>query len=86
MYGYQQNDQYTKIIGISPKRLATLVYGYKDNDTEDIYDYEVRFLGSLNLGFGNNQSVLQILRASANEVNNLYKTFGYNVTNSNIIR
>lgn len=86
MYGPQNPDQYTKVIGISPKRLASLVFGYKDEDSDDIYDYEVRFLGSMNLGFGNNQSFLQILRASANEVNSLYKTFGFNVTNSNIIR
>ena len=87
IYNPNQMNQYTKINGISASRLASLIFGYKD-DAGDTFDYEVRVIGATNSGFGGRPSnwVLQISRASYNEVNELYKSFGYNTMNSPIIR
>ena len=87
IYNPNQMNQYTKINGISASRLASLIFGYKD-DNDDTFDYEVRVIGAANSGLGGRPSnwVLQISRASYNEVNELYKSFGYNTVNSPIIR
>ncbi len=87
IYNPNQMNTYTKINGISANRLASLIFGYKDNEG-DTFDYEVRVIGGANAGFGGKPTnwILQISRASYNEVNELYKSFGYNTTTSNIIR
>lgn len=79
--------QYTKINGISAKRLAALIYGYKTD--EDSYDYEVRVVGPAvanPMGGKPNNWILQISRASYSEVNALYKAYGYTTSPSNIIK
>ena len=87
IYNPNQMNQYIKINGISANRLASLIFGYKD-DSDDTFDYEVRVIGGANAGFGGKPTnwILQISRASFNEVNELYKSFGYNTTTSQIIR
>lgn len=87
IYNPNQMNQYTKINGISASRLASLIFGYKDDDG-DIYDYDVKVLGGANAGFGGKPTnwILQISRASLQEVEELYKSFGYNTTTSQIIR
>lgn len=90
--GYYYNPQvpqYTKISQISLKRLVTLIYGYKDAITNDIYDYEVRIVGATGAPSPNmpaSSYMLQISRASTNEVNNTYRKLGYSIASSNIIR
>ena len=81
-------EQYTKVSGISAKRLVALLYGYKDEEG-DTYDYEVRVLGKAGISAFNGASnnwTIQISRASFAEVNALFKSYGYNPNNSQIIR
>jgi len=87
MYNPNASTQYTKIRGISAKRLAAYLFGSKtENDT---YDYEVRVIGQSTAGLMGGKSsnwVLQISRASLAEVTELYKAYGFNPSASNIIR
>ena len=87
IYNPNQMNQYTKINGISASRLASLIFGYKDDD-DDTFDYDVKVLGGANAGFGGKPTnwILQISRASLQEVEELYRSFGYNTTTSQIIR
>lgn len=86
---YQPNaTQYTKVSQISLNRLASLLFGRKDPNTDDKFDYEVRLLGSLNTiqGMPASDYMLQITKASTNEVNEVYKKLGFSMMSSNIIR
>jgi hypothetical protein len=86
LYNPNTVTQYTKINGISAKRLAGLIYGYKTD--EDQFDYEVRVVGPATAQFNGrtNNWLLQISRASLAEVTDLYKSYGYNPSASNIIK
>lgn len=90
MYNNNAAIQYTKIRGISAKRLAAMLFGIKTETDE--YDYDIRIVGQALLGqngFNNGKVsnwVLQISRASLAEVTELYKAYGFNPTASNIIR
>ncbi len=88
LYNPNAITQFTKVIGISAKKLVSLIYGY--NVDGDKYDYTVNVLGAVNngmiMGNSNINYVLQINRASENEVVQLYKAYGYNPTASNIIK
>lgn len=80
--------QYTKINGISAKRLVSWIFGSKvDGET---FDYEVRVVGPATpaapMGNRPNNWMLQISRASYEEVNALYQSYGIATSNSNIIR
>jgi hypothetical protein len=87
LYAPNAVTQYTKINGISAKRLASFIYGYEVDG--DKFDYEVRVVGPANtqmMGGKTINWVLQISRASLSEVTELYKAYGYNPTASNIIK
>ena len=92
MYNNRADAQYTKIRGISAKRLAAFLFGFKTDNDE--YDYDIRVIGQSLLGqnanFGTSAKasnwVLQISRASLAEVTELYKAYGFNPSASNIIR
>ena len=87
LYAPNAVTQYTKINGISAKRLASLLYGYEVDG--DKFDYEVRVVGPANtqmMGGKTINWVLQVSRASLAEVTELYKAYGYNPTASNIIK
>lgn len=86
-YNYNSYTQYTIVKGISISRLAALIFGDKIDD--DHYDYTVNVLSPINAGPMGGQAynwILQINRASSNEVAKLYKSFGCYTTTDNIIR
>lgn len=87
LYSPNAVTQYTKINGISAKRLASLIFGYEVDG--DKFDYEVRVIGAASsqmMGGKATNYVIQISRASLAEVTELYKAYGYNPSASNIIR
>ena len=83
--GYNETTTYTKIYGISPERLVSFIYGYKD-DEGDTFDYDVKVLGPIGTPFNGKPTnwVLQVSRASYNEVKKLYRNFGCAITDSAI--
>ena len=89
-YGYApQTPQYTKVSYISISRLASLIFGRKNSETKDIYDYEARVIGTTSQarpGMPASDFMLMITRASTNEVNATYKKLGFSIANTNIIR
>ena len=87
LYNPNAVTQYTKINGISAKRLAGLIFGYEVEG--DKFDYEVRVVGPAStqmMGGKTTNWVLQISKASLAEVTELYKAYGYNPSASNIIK
>jgi hypothetical protein len=87
LYSPNTVTQYTKVNGISAKRLASLIFGYEVNG--DKFDYEVRVVGPASAQMMSGKAtnwVLQISRASLAEVTELYKAYGYNPSASNIIK
>lgn len=87
LYSQSAVTQYTKINGISAKRLASLIYGYEVDG--DKFDYEVTVMGPASAQMMAGRAVnymLRISRASLAEVTELYKAYGYNPSASNIIR
>lgn len=87
-YGYQQAPVYTKVSGISIKRLCGLLFGIKDEAGQK-FDYDIKIASALNPGFGNPSNAIYIMhisKVSVEELNNLLAKVGLTNNASNIIR
>lgn len=88
-YMQGQSPQYTKVSFISLDRIAALLFGTKvDND---IKEYSVRIGASMPQPMMGGMQMapkfmLQIMRASTNEVQEVYKKCGWTTVGSNIVR
>ena len=88
-YGYQQVPVYTKVSGISIKRLCRLLFGAKINGME--FEYDARIATAMNAGFGaapqNTNYLMYISKISKDELSKVFEKVGLGpIQGANIIR
>lgn len=88
---YSQGQQLTKIIGIDPCKVCSLLWGFKNDDGE-VMEYGVNVYGDLNIRAGilpgriQPNYALGITRAHNDVIRETYARFGIGIVGSNIIR
>lgn len=86
----QQARQLTKVVGIDPRNILSLIYGNKDE--EGFIDYGIEVKSDLTIRAGlipGNQTpnyALAITRAYNSNIQKTYEKFGINVAGSTIVR
>lgn len=90
-YQPQNVRQLTKIIGIDPRSICSLIYGNKDEEGNYI-DYGIEVKGDLTIksglmpGIQNPNYALAITKAYNGNITKTYEKFGINTAGSNIVR
>lgn len=92
LFGTMNQIQLTKVGGIDPKRVASLIWGRKDEDGEIDYGISIMRDLTINSGFGMPGSqggknyAMSITRAHVSAISKTYENLGLGSVGSNIIR
>lgn len=92
IYGTMNVLQLTKVTGIDPKRVASLIWGRKDEDGDIDYGISVMRDLTINTGFGmpgmqpGQNYALNITRAHTAAISKTYESLGLGTLGSSIVR
>lgn len=88
-YGNISGVQRTKVTGIDLNKLCQILWGKKDPETGDIYEYSVDVKGDLNRGMGfmnqNPNYFLMITQANSTHLVDTYQKLGIATAGSSIV-